>query len=204
MKGTADLRTSVTLLGRLRNHPTDQFAWSEFVDRYGPKIYEWCRSWDLQDADARDVTQAVLVTLCVKMSTFNYDPGRSFRGWLRTLTHHTWYDLIASRRLVPSGCGPGEDPNWLESVAARDDLLERLDEQFDRELLEVAIVRVRLRVEPQTWEAFELTALEHMAGAEVAERLGMRVASVFKAKSRVQKMLREEIARLEGSDPASG
>ncbi len=191
MRDAPDLRTSASLLGRLRHQPTDQEAWSEFVDRYGARIYGWCRRWDLQDADARDVTQAVLARLCIKMKTFPYDPALSFRGWLRTLTHHTWSDLVASRRLVAAGHGGGEDPDWLESLEARDDLIESLDDQFDRELLQEAMVRVRLRVEPHTWEAFRLTALERNGGAAVAEQLGMKVATVFKAKSKVQRMLRE-------------
>ena len=80
MRDAQDLRTSATLLGRLRGQPTDQEAWSEFVDRYGARIYGWCRRWSLQDADAKDVTQAVLATLCIKMRTFTYDPSLSFRG----------------------------------------------------------------------------------------------------------------------------
>ena len=77
--------------------------------------------------------------------------------------------------------------------------MELLNDQFDHELLDEAIVRVRLRVEPHTWEAFRLTALDGMAGTAVADQLGMKVATVFKAKSKVQRMLREEIRRLEGS-----
>jgi RNA polymerase sigma factor (sigma-70 family) len=196
-------RTSASLLGRLRHQPTDQDAWSEFVDRYGARIYGWCRRWNLQDADAKDVTQAVLASLCIKMKTFTYDPGQSFRGWLRTLTHHTWSDLVARRRVVPVGGRDGGGTQWLESLEARDDLMELLNEQFDHELLDVAIVRVRLRVEPHTWEAFRLTAMEGMAGTAVADRLGIKVATVFKAKSKVQRMLREEICRLEGDAPGS-
>jgi RNA polymerase sigma factor (sigma-70 family) len=198
MREAPDLPTSATLLGKLREQPTDQEAWSEFVDRYGATIYGWCRRWHLQDADAKDVTQAVLATLCIKMRTFSYDPSLSFRGWLRTLTHHTWSDLVARRRPILTGGGDGAD--WLQSVEARDDLMEVLNEQFDHEILDEAIVRVRLRVEPHTWEAFRLTAFEGMAGIAVADRLGIKVATVFKAKSKVQRMLREEIRHLEGSD----
>jgi RNA polymerase sigma-70 factor (ECF subfamily) len=201
MTDAPDLRTSATLLGRLRHHPTDQVAWIEFVDRYGAEIYGWCRRWSLQDADAKDATQAVLATLCIKMKTFSYDPSLSFRGWLRTLTHHTLSDLAATRRPAAFGGGSGEGTSWLDSLEARDDLVERLNEQFDRELLEEASVRVRLRVEPHTWEAFRLTAIERMAGVAVAERLSMKIATVFKAKSKVQRMLREEIVRLEGAGP---
>ena len=73
-----------------------------------------------------------------------------------------------------------------------------MEEAFDLELLELAANRVRERVEPHTWEAFQLTALDGLSGAEAAARLDMPVASVFKAKSNVQKMLQEEIAQLEG------
>jgi RNA polymerase sigma-70 factor (ECF subfamily) len=73
-----------------------------------------------------------------------------------------------------------------------------LDAQFDQELFAEARTRVEQRVEPHTWEAFHLTAVEGFSGAEVAQKLGLRVATVFKAKSKVQKMLQEEIARLEG------
>ena len=201
MTDAPDLRTSATLLGRLRDVPTDQVAWNEFVDRYGAVIYGWCRRWHLQDADAKDVTQAVLATLCIKMRTFRYDNTLSFRGWLRTLTHHTLIDLAASRRPALRGGGSQEDPDWLESLEARQDLIERIDEQFDRELFEEAAIRVRLRVEPHTWEAFRLTAIERMSGADVADRLGMKVATVFKAKSKVQRMLREEIGHLDRSEP---
>ncbi len=204
MGDAADFRTSASLLGRLRQDPADQLAWGEFVDRYGAKIYGWCRRWNLQDADAKDVTQAVLATLCIKMRTFTYNPELSFRGWLRTLTHHTWSDLIARRRPALFGGGPEDGTDWLESLEARDDLVERLNEQFDHELLEEATVRIRLRVEPHTWEAFRLTAIDGMPGAVVAQQLGMKVATVFKAKSKVQRMLRDEVNRLEGSEPASG
>jgi RNA polymerase sigma-70 factor (ECF subfamily) len=63
------------------------------------------------------------------------------------------------------------------------------------------MTRVRLRVAPQTWEAFRLTALEGLSGAEAAGRIPMQVAQVFVAKRRVQKMLQEEVSRLEQTGP---
>ena len=71
--------TQVTLLTRLRYEPTDQAGWDEFVERYGRHIYRWCREWKLQDADAEDVTQDILVKLTQKLRDFAYDPSRSFR-----------------------------------------------------------------------------------------------------------------------------
>jgi RNA polymerase sigma-70 factor (ECF subfamily) len=196
--GDSASQTSPTLLGRLRQQPDDQVAWGEFVERYGRQIYAWCRQGQLQDADARDVTQMVLVRLVQKMTTFAYDPSKSCRGWLRTLTRHAWSDFVAARQRAGRGSGDSQADECLQSVQARDDLVAALDAQFDREILDEATARVRLRVERDTWEAFHLTAVERLSGAEVAQRLGKEVTAVFKAKSRVQKLLREEITRLEG------
>jgi RNA polymerase sigma-70 factor (ECF subfamily) len=76
-----------------------------------------------------------------------------------------------------------------------------LEEEFDCELLEAASTRVRLRVQPRTREAFRLLALEGRSGAETAQQLGMKVATVFVARSKVQKMLQEEMQRLENAGP---
>ena len=190
-------QTSITLLTKLRQVPADQAAWAQFTQRYGRKIYAWCRQWDLQEADAEDVTQTVLLTLAERMRHFDYDPAGSFRGWLRTVTLNAWRKLAAGQHRAGAGSGDSVVDRLLQTVAARDDLVAKLEEEFDRELLEQATVRVRLRVEPRTWDAFRLVALEGHSGAEAAARLGMKVAAVFVAKGRVQKMLREEIDLLE-------
>jgi RNA polymerase sigma-70 factor (ECF subfamily) len=190
-------RTSITLLGRLQSNPNDRQAWSDFVQRYGRIIFGWCRHWGLQEADAEDVTQNVLLRLAQKMPLFVYDPSRSFRAWLKTLTHHAWSDFVSSRQNRTPGSGDTAMFEVLQSVEARADLEKQLDEAFDRELLEEAMTRVRERVAPQTWEAFRLTALEGLSGAEAAARIPMQVAQVFVARRRVQKMLQEVVAKLE-------
>ncbi len=193
-------QTRLSLLGRLQKPgPEEASAWEEFVGHYGPKIGAWCRHWGLQDADAEDVTQMVLLKLAIKMRTFVYQPGGSFRAWLKTLARHAWSDFVAEQER--SEGDPSVNREALETLAACDDLETRLAEAFDLELLEAASARVRERVEPQTWEAFRLTALEGLSGAETAARLGLKVSNVFKAKSMVQKYLQEEIRLLERSDP---
>jgi len=193
--------TSETLLNRVRS-PLDQEAWNEFVERYGRRIYGWCRQWRLQEADAEDVTQDVLLRLARKMRRFTYDPSRSFRGWLWMLTHHAWSDFLEDRKRPGAGSGDGEVTRALEQVEARDDLTRWLDEEFTRALFEEASARVRLRVQPHTWEAFRLTAVEGKSGAEAAALLGMQVATVFVARSKVQKMLQDEVRRLDGTHGA--
>jgi RNA polymerase sigma factor (sigma-70 family) len=200
MESTAASLTSSTLLGRLRRDPTDQQAWTVFVQRYGPKIYRWCRTWKLQEADAQDVTQNVLGRLAQKMGTFVYDPDRSFRGWLRTLTHHALSEFVADRQKRSRGKEDLTALSQLASVTARDDLVRGLGEEFDKELMEEAMSRVQLRVASHMWEAFRMTAMEGLSGAEVAVRLGMKVATVYTAKSKVNRLLQLEVQRLENVD----
>jgi len=186
-------RTSASLLARLQA-ADDPDAWAQFVRRYGPLLYRWCRAWHLQEADAEDVTQDVLVKLARRLREFQYDPAQSFRAYLKTLAHYAWCDLLAASRKTGTGAGDSVVHRQLDNVAARDDLGQRLQEEFDQELLEQAMLSVQHRIEPQTWEAFRLTALEGLSGADVAGRLNMKVAAVFKARSRVQQMLRDELA----------
>lgn len=188
--------TCPTLLARLRHDPSSEAAWEEFVDQYGPHIYRWCRQWGLQDADAEDVAQEILLKLARKLRDFAYNPESSFRGWLKTVAHHAWRDFVDGRRLAHP---VANEHAWevLESVEAREDLIAKLEEAFDHELLEAAKVQVRLRVAPHTWDAFRLVAIEGQPAAAVAAQVNMQVAMVYVAKSKVQKMLQEEIQKLE-------
>jgi RNA polymerase sigma factor (sigma-70 family) len=197
----SQMSTRTSLLIRLRQEPADQGAWDEFVRRYGEMIVAWCRRWGLQPADADDVSQDVLLKLAHHLRSFVYDPSRRFRGFLRTMAHNACKDHLDGRRRVVAGSADAAVHAVLGSVEAREDLAARLEEAFDLERLELAQARVRGRVEPRTWEAFRLTALEGKSGADAAALLRMQVGTVFKAKSKVQQMLREEIERLERDEP---
>jgi RNA polymerase sigma-70 factor (ECF subfamily) len=170
--------TSVTLLGRLRHDPADQEAWSQFVTRYGPKILQWCRRWGLQEAEAQDVAQDVILKLHGRMATFAYDASGSFRAWLKTLTHHAWRDLVAERRQAGIGTGDAQMAALLNNLAAGEQLAGDLQGEFRSELLDRAMARVKARVPSQTLDAFRLTALEGCSGAAAAAQLRMRTAQV--------------------------
>lgn len=189
--------TRATLLARLRQAPSDQAAWGEFVAHYGPAVRAWCRRWGLQEADVEDVTQNVLLRLSVKLPEFAYDRTKSFRAWLKVLTGNACRDYLRRVAAATAGSGDTAVRDLLESAPAQADLEARLDEAFDRELLAVAAEAVKARVAPQTWEAFRLTAVDGLPGAEAAARIPMQVSQVYVAKRRVQKLLQEELAKLD-------
>ena len=119
MAEPSNSQTSPTLLGKLRQSPTDQDAWEQFVLRYGPQIQSWCGRKGLQDADAHDVTQMVLLRVATHIRDFEYDPARSFRGWLRTICRHAWSDLASSRKNQRGGGGTRSTPCSLRCRARR-------------------------------------------------------------------------------------
>ena len=198
MSDAPDSGTHVTLLARLaRSGQTNQVAWREFVNQYGRMVYRWCLHWNLQDADARDVTQQVLLKLARHMRGFEYDPSKSFRAWLKTVARHALVDFQSAWQRPDRARGAGGDQATLDSLEAGEDLLRRLETQFDHELLEQATIRVRLRVASHTWEAFRLTALEGVPASDVAARLNMKIATVYEARSSVLKKLTAEREVLE-------
>jgi RNA polymerase sigma-70 factor (ECF subfamily) len=190
-----DMPTSTTLLRRLRD-PVDRDAWAAFTDNYGRRIYTWCRRWNLQEADAEDVTQGLLVSIPTKMRSFHYDPKvGSFRAWLKTVVRHALADFVRGQnQRGKTSYAP------LETLEAEHDLIKELDDRFEREMLEEAMARVELRVSRATWEAFRLTAIEEQPGKEVATALKIPVAHVYVYRQRVQEMLRQEIRKLEGAE----
>lgn len=194
----ANSSTRITLLARLAGSgEPDQAAWDEFVRHYGVRIIHWCERWGLQAADVEDVSQQILLKLSRRMRTFEYDPSQSFRAWLKTITRNALLDFESDRDRAPTN-GTTES---LLTIEARTDLESQLEAEFDRELLEEALRRVKARVAPHTWEAFRLTALDQLDAAEVARRLNMSVGAVYQARSGVVKRLQEERAHLECGSP---
>lgn len=181
----------------MRDDVRQHQAWTEFVERYGPRIEGWCRRWGLQDADAHDVTQDVLLQLSKQMQSFHYDRNGKFRSWLKTVSWRAWADYLKAQGRNAAKPGSLGLLEQLDTLEARSDLMDQLDDEANREILEVAIRRIRARVNDNTFEAFRLMTFEGLSGTEVAEKTGMKVGGVFVAKSRVDKMLSEEVGLLE-------
>jgi len=185
--------TRGSLLGRLGGEECSATDWEEFVRIYSPQVLRWCRAHGLQDTDAADVCQDVLVRFWKQAANFHYDPTRRFRSYLRQVLKTALAGWSARRQDQPFAAEIA-----LDSLPARQDLMARIEQAYDTELFALAMREVRPRVNPRTWRAFEMQALEHRRGKDVAEALGISVDLAYAAKHNVQKMIRETLARLEG------
>ena len=191
--------TSVGLVIRLTSGVADPQSWERFVYTYGPQFIRWCRDHGLQEADALDVSQEVLLRISKQLTRLKYDPTRSFRGWLYAVIMGAWSDWARSQRKHSRALAGEEALSRLCEQEQGQDLVARLEARYDRELYELATGRVRRRVTDLTWQTFERLACQGHSAARVASDLGVTPGGALAARARVQRLLRKEVERLEQS-----
>jgi RNA polymerase sigma-70 factor (ECF subfamily) len=187
--------TRASLLVRLRD-PLDAAAWGQFVELYAPLVYGYARKQGLQDADAADLCQDVLAAVAGAVGRLNYDPDRgSFRNWLFTVVRNKLANRRAAR--VVSGTGDTATHRLLDQCPASASAECDWQAEWDRRLFAWACEQVRPNVTAATWQAFWRTAFEDQPGKRVAADLGMTVAAVYLARSRVLARLKELVRSVE-------
>jgi RNA polymerase sigma factor (sigma-70 family) len=183
--------TQVTLLERIQN-PTDALSWERFVETYAPLIIKYCRRRGLQDSDARDVAQDVLVQVSKGIENFRYDPDRGkFRNWLGTVTHRAMLKLLArSERANTEVPGYGSAASFDE---VHPSFSEDWMELFTAHIYRTAIDRIRPEFDAETWKAFDATFASGQSADITAEQMDRSIGWVYQAKSRVLRRLKGEI-----------
>lgn len=191
------LLTRASLLARLGD-PNDRAAWQQFVELYGSLVYGFARQRGLQDADAADLTQEVLLAIARTAGRWHYDPQRgSFRSWLYRITRNKIARLLQRRRLQPIGSGDsGVHRRLSEEPNPESDLENIWEREYHQHLFRVAAEQIRKHFAPATWMAFWRTAVEGASCAAVAEELELSVGSVYVARSRVLARLTEQVRQM--------
>jgi len=192
--------THSSLLLRIRN-PGDGEAWGEFAGIYAPLIHRYCLRRGLQDADAADVAQDVMLAVSRAIGRFELnDIKGSFRSWLFKITRNTVADFLDRRNRGPQGGGGSTVRRIVE--AQPDPTTDGLwDREYQRWIFDRACDRVRGEFEESTWQAFWRTAVDSHKGEEVAQALGLSLGAVYIAKSRVLARLKERVREVSDGSP---
>jgi RNA polymerase sigma-70 factor, ECF subfamily len=174
------------------NEPTQE-AWRRLVKLYSPLVYTWAKRFGLENQDAADVLQEVFYAVSRFIAGFesNRSSGR-FRAWLWTVTRNKVRDHFRSKQttavggsemqLTLQGIPDEEPPSWSgDAEIGRGQLMRR------------ALEIIRNDFEPHTYQAFWRLAVENQTAADIARDLGLSVDSVYQAKTRVLRRLREEL-----------
>ncbi len=188
--------TRPSLLVRLHD-ASDELAWSEFSVVYEPVIYQMVKRRGLQDADAREIVQEVLMSVAAAIDRFDVDGTGSFRGWLSRITRNATIDRLRTLRLRRETIGGSHVARVIDAVSycEQDDSNESLSLEFDRNhrqhLFRWAAGKVRARTGETNWIAFWRTAVESHSVADVAAQLGISEGAVYVARCRILKRIRE-------------
>lgn len=193
-------QTRPSLLVRLRDEG-DQCAWSQFVDLYAPLVYDYGRRHGLQDADAADLMQIVLRQIVSGIKRLDYDPRRgSFRGWLFTIVRTQFLNFHRNKHDFVQGTGDAATQRLLEEQAAPEEEASAWDAEYKQRLFAWAVAQVRPQVRAANWQAFWQTAVDGKMAKDVAVALGLSVAAVHLAKSRIMGRLKTALSQIRESD----
>lgn len=183
--------------------PSNRDAWGKFVDLYRPVIHRIALARGLQDADAQDLTQHVLMGVAASIGRWEKSTESTrFRHWLRRITRNAILNAI-SRRPPDQATGTSSYQNIVTEIPERadhslDDETDSLIElEYRRELYLRAAAYVRTDVDPITWQAFERTVIGGISNAQAAQELSKSIGTIYAARSRVMKRLRTAIAEIE-------
>ena len=194
--------TKKSLLAKVR--AGDEVSWQEFYNAYKPLILLVGNDCSLKPEENEELVQQVMCELFTKDIigkydpvhipddvVFHYDPKRGrFRHFLKKIVRNQAIKIYRKRfshanlEDAETVCGENEfDAVWSE--------------EWRRHVLNMALIELRGRVQPETYSAFEMYAMQNRNLHEVCEFLDMSESSVYTAKSRCIAALKEIIASLE-------
>jgi RNA polymerase sigma-70 factor (ECF subfamily) len=178
--------------------PANREAWDEFVLQYRPVIYRLASQRGLQDADAQDLAQRVLMAVAAAIGSWEKSSKSvRFRHWLRRVARNAIINALSREPRDRAAGGTSAQELLLEQPADDPEVHAQIEVEYRRELYLRAAVIVRGDVEPDSWRAFELTVIENRAIDEVARELDKAVGSVYAARSRIMRRLRQTVQELE-------
>lgn len=193
-----DTRTSLLLQLQAG---VDQEGWQEFVAIYRPVIYRLARRRGLQDADAQDLCQQVLVSIAGAIERWHpNDESVRFRHWLRRVARNAILNAL-TRRPRDLAAGGTSIQNLLEGQVVEDtDLSRQIELEHRRELFLRAALSVRADVSPDSWQIFQLAVVEGVAMEEVAASMNKSIGTAYAARGRVMNRLRRIVDQMEPSE----
>ncbi len=183
--------------------PSNRDAWEVFADLYRPVIHRTALARGMQDADAQDLAQQVLIAVAASIARWEKSGETTrFRHWLRRVARNAIINAV-SRRPPDQATGTSSFQDLLNQLPERagnqhdvetDSLIEM---EYRRELYLRAAESVRTDVDPMTWRAFEMTVIDGTSNADAALKLGKSIGTIYAARSRVMKRLRTAVAEIE-------
>lgn len=195
--------TRATLIQRLKDW-RDQASWQDFFDTYWKLIYGTAIKSGLTGAEAQDVVQETMIAVAKHMPSFKYDPALgSFKTWLLNMTRWRITDQLRKRGPFAASQSAADDTatgtrtvdKVVDPASPALDVL--WDAEWEKNLLDAAMTKVKHRLDPRKYQIFDLYVNKHWAPERVAATFGIPVDQVYLTKHRTMELIKEEVRRLE-------
>jgi RNA polymerase sigma factor (sigma-70 family) len=200
LSGENVIPTRYSLLSRLQNWD-DNDSWKDFFDTYWRLIYSVALKSGLTEAEAQDVVQETIISVAKNIQKFKRERKLgSFKGWLKNITRWRIADQLRKRQMARVDEREEKSERWNaeEIPDAADENSESVWEQeWQSNLLEAAMERVKHRVKEEHYQMFDFYAVRQWPASKVAQTLGVSAARVYLAKHRVAALIRKEVRMLE-------
>lgn len=185
--------TSETLIGKVRD-PGDEEAWRRFAALYRPVVMRMGLRRGLQEADAEDVAQRVMVAVSRAISRFEIGPDRPpFRVWLGRIATNAILNAL-TRAPRDRGAGDTDIAMLLSEIpAGNEEGQKEILREAQTEAFRWAAAEIKSEFSSSVWLLFWETMVEGREVEETAKRHGRSPGSVYMARFRVMKRLREKI-----------
>ena len=192
--------TSNSLLLQVKN-PQNAEAWEKFSKIYHPVIYRLAQGRGLQDVDALDLAQQVLIAVAGAIGRWEpKSDATRFRHWLRRVIRNATVNALSRKPCDLAVGGSSVHKLLLQHPANNEQLESQIEAEYRCELYRQAAEIVRADVQSSTWQVFELTVLDGQDVRNVAEKFGKPTGAIYTARSRVMFRLRQEIQKLENTN----
>ncbi len=183
--------TPASLLFRLRSSE-ETSAWTKFVDLYTPLLFHWAEKLGQQESDRADLVQDVFLILWRKLPEFEYDSGRSFHAWLKTIFLNRYRSRLRKREAMT--CAAADLLQF--DINVTDVSLQLAEEEERRFLIRQAFRLIESEFSVQQQQVFREYVLNEQPPDQVAKNLGISPGAVYGIKSRILSRLREELRQI--------
>jgi RNA polymerase sigma factor (sigma-70 family) len=189
--------TRPSLLLRVRD-ANDGDAWDEFAAIYRPVILRLAGIKGMQDADAQDLAQQVMLAVSHAVERWEPDASRGrFRTWLHTVANNAILNAL-TRGVRDKTAADESIDALLQQRPDRDEPdSDLLRTEYRREIFSRAAQQIRTEFTDETWNSFWLTAVDGIDVDAAAVQLGRTRGSVYASRSRVMKRLKEKVEDLD-------
>lgn len=189
--------TTSTLLQQLGDFDNGP-AWQRLVDRFQRPVVAFARKVGLAEADAEDVAQETLSAFAQGYRAGKYDPGKGrLSHWLFGIAYR---QVLSARRRSARQAAGAASPNatsFWENIPAQPQASAVWDHEWEQALLRECLERIRLEFEGVTVQAFDLVMRHQRSPDQAAAELDVPIKTVYNAKHRVLKRIRQLRGELE-------